>query len=120
MWPIVCFFEEKKICIYVCVCVCVYLYMCVWVIYIHPFWKGISLKMTMIVWLEFELTYYSIVVQHVNPYTTETPQKEFSISVCKTKHSIQIGLITLVCLLIHSQGNGIFSGTNNYFLYKYS
>ena len=39
----------------------------------HIFPKGISAKVNVIAWLEFELTYYNVTVQHVNHYTTETP-----------------------------------------------
>ena len=34
--------------------------------------KGISLKVGVIAWLEFELAYYDVAVQHVNHYATGT------------------------------------------------
>ena len=37
---------------------------------VHTFLKGISLKENAIVWVEFELAYYDIAIQHVNHYTT--------------------------------------------------
>ena len=37
-----------------------------------PLPRGISPKVNIIAQLEFELTYYDIVVQHVNHYATET------------------------------------------------
>ena len=39
---------------------------------VHIFLKSINLKVNIIAQLEFELTYYDIVVQHVNHYTMET------------------------------------------------
>ena len=37
------------------------------------FSKGISLKVIVIAWLEFELTFYNVTIQHINHYTTGTP-----------------------------------------------
>ena len=39
---------------------------------VHFFPKGISLKVNVIAWLEFELTHYNILV-HVSHYTMRTP-----------------------------------------------
>ena len=36
--------------------------------------KGISLKVNAVTRLEFELTHYDVVAQHVSHYTTGTPQ----------------------------------------------
>ena len=38
---------------------------------IHTFPKGVSLKVNVIAWLEFELTYFKAPVQH---FSTEVPQ----------------------------------------------
>ena len=40
---------------------------------VHAFPKGIGLNVIPIARLEFELACYSIVVQHVSHYITETP-----------------------------------------------
>ena len=40
---------------------------------VHTFPKGISLKVTIIAWMEFELTFYNVTVQHVSHDTTGTP-----------------------------------------------
>ena len=39
---------------------------------VHAFPKGISLKVNVIAWLEFELTYYDVTVQHVSHIAMET------------------------------------------------
>ena len=40
---------------------------------VHAFFKSISPKENIIVWLEFELTYYDVTVQHYNHYATGIP-----------------------------------------------
>ena len=40
---------------------------------LHTFLKGISLKMNIIVLLEFELASYDVTVQLISHYTTGTP-----------------------------------------------
>ena len=37
---------------------------------VHTFPKDISPKVNVITWLEYELVYYDIAVQHVSRYTT--------------------------------------------------
>ena len=37
--------------------------------------KGISPKVNVIEWMEFEIVDYAIVVQHVKPYATMNPHK---------------------------------------------
>ena len=39
---------------------------------VHPFPKGISQKVIVIMWTEFELAYYDVIVQHVCYSDTET------------------------------------------------
>ena len=41
---------------------------------VHAFPKGISPKVNVIAWLEFELTHYKTVVQYVDHYTADTPR----------------------------------------------
>ena len=36
---------------------------------VHAFLKSISLKVNVIVWLEFELVYYNVAVQHVSHWS---------------------------------------------------
>ena len=40
---------------------------------VHAFLKSITLKMNVIVQLEFELTYYDVTIQHISDYATGTP-----------------------------------------------
>ena len=40
---------------------------------VHTFPKDISPKMNVIAWLEFELIYFEVAVQHFNHYATGTP-----------------------------------------------
>ena len=47
---------------------------------VHTFPKGISLKVNIIVELEFEFTYYKVMSQHVNHYAMENPQSTGNIS----------------------------------------
>ena len=55
---------------------------------VHTFLKGISLKVNVIAWLDLELTYYDIAVQHVDSYTSETPPEVV----------VTTGYITTACL----------------------
>ena len=43
-----------------------------------PFPKGISAKVNVIVWQEFELIYFEAAVQHFSHYATETPTIQFN------------------------------------------
>ena len=36
---------------------------------VHAFPKSINPKVNIIVWLEFELSYFEVTVQHINPHT---------------------------------------------------
>ena len=42
------------------------------------------------VWLEFELIYFDVIVQHVSPYTTSKPPSIFSIPTQVGKPSLRI------------------------------
>ena len=42
---------------------------------IHTFLKGISPKLNVIAWLEFELSYYDITAQQINQYAEAIPTK---------------------------------------------
>ena len=42
---------------------------------VHTFPEGISKKITGIMWLEFELTYYDVTVQHISHCTMGTLQE---------------------------------------------
>ena len=44
----------------------------------HNFSKSINQKVNVIVWLEFELAYFEIAVQHFSHYTTETPSLKYT------------------------------------------
>ena len=59
---------------------------------VYTFPKGISPKVNVIAWLEFELAYYDVKVQHVNHYATRahTPPVLdrnicYHVNVCKKK-----------------------------------
>ena len=41
---------------------------------VHAFSKGISSKVNVITWLEFELVYFEAAVQYFSPYATWTPE----------------------------------------------
>ena len=55
---------------------------------VHTFPKGTCLKVNVIVWLEFKLTYYDPAVQHFNHYTTE---------IIPSSRLVGVG-VSLVCL----------------------
>ena len=40
---------------------------------VHTFPKSISSRVKEIPWLEFELVYYDIIVQHISHYVTKAP-----------------------------------------------
>ena len=60
---------------------------------VHTFPKGICLKVTIIVWLEYELPYYDSAVHRFNHYTTRAPPKAVTryIRCRKTDYYITIG-----------------------------
>ena len=52
--------------------------------------KGISPKVNVIVWLDFEPTSYDVVVQHVSFYTPETPTERKSIKKKRRKNEYKV------------------------------
>ena len=56
---------------------------------------GINLKVNLIAWLEFELGYYCVVVQHISHYTTGTPLMISVILLCTNMHLKRASMHTL-------------------------
>ena len=53
---------------------------------VHTFPKGISSKVNVIPWLEFELTYFKLTVQHFRSYAMETPYSWILLSLLQLKY----------------------------------
>ena len=50
---------------------------------VHTFLKGITSKVNPIAWLEFELAYYNVAVQHVSNNAMVTPSHKIDTAIRK-------------------------------------